>query len=312
MSAEEQQQQTIDLTDGNQHQRLVSRHQNSSNKSHHKNGCICYRSCCAAKKSTTTSAAQVELASYPNPNPNSNHAVVQQQQRRTPTRRSSSTFTTLITTTTTSTSTVACSASTKTKSVHTDRNNNNINTNQPSLQKNTGKVDVDWYYFNLDRSGFQNRGVSEASSSRRKSKKSQASNEKSNSPTFSINCEDIEIFNRLSKAELAVDNKAWLSEKPISVLQLDAADRAVLKIADQRDKIQKKTFTKWMNKHLRRLSIEVAELFEDLQNGLNLIYLLEILAQTTLKKERGALRFHSLQNVQTCLNFLTDNNVIYM
>ena len=30
---------------------------------------------------------------------------------------------------------------------------------------------------------------------------------------------------------LQIDNQSWLSEKPISVLQLDPADRAVLKIA---------------------------------------------------------------------------------
>ncbi len=33
------------------------------------------------------------------------------------------------------------------------------------------------------------------------------------------------------KQLLQIDNQSWLSEKPISVLQLDPADRAVLKIA---------------------------------------------------------------------------------
>lgn len=73
--------------------------------------------------------------------------------------------------------------------------------------------------------------------------------------TYSINYNynDIELFNRLNRDDLLIDNKMWLSEKPISVLQLDPADRAVLKIADQRDKIQTKTFTKWINKHLRKV-----------------------------------------------------------
>ena len=43
----------------------------------------------------------------------------------------------------------------------------------------------------------------------------------------------------------------WARDKPLSILQLDPADRAVLRIADERDATQKKTFTKWVNKHLR-------------------------------------------------------------
>lgn len=60
---------------------------------------------------------------------------------------------------------------------------------------------------------------------------SNSSNNKSNSPNYSIACDDIEIFNRLNREDLMVDHLRWLSEKPISVLQLDPADRAVLKIA---------------------------------------------------------------------------------
>ena len=41
------------------------------------------------------------------------------------------------------------------------------------------------------------------------------------------NEEDDEDLNQL----LQIDNQSWLSEKPLSVLQLDPADRAVLKIA---------------------------------------------------------------------------------
>ncbi|XP_069683085.1 uncharacterized protein [Periplaneta americana] len=46
--------------------------------------------------------------------------------------------------------------------------------------------------------------------------------------------------------------KEWAKDKPLSILQLDPADRAVLRIADERDAIQKKTFTKWVNKHLKK------------------------------------------------------------
>uniref|UniRef100_A0A0L8I8H9 Uncharacterized protein n=1 Tax=Octopus bimaculoides TaxID=37653 RepID=A0A0L8I8H9_OCTBM len=40
---------------------------------------------------------------------------------------------------------------------------------------------------------------------------------------------------------------------PLCILQLDPADRAVLRIADERDAVQKKTFTKWVNKHLLKV-----------------------------------------------------------
>ena len=56
-------------------------------------------------------------------------------------------------------------------------------------------------------------------------------NQTPDSPNYSIAYDDVEIFNRLTRDDLAIDNSRWLSEKPISVLQLDPADRAVLKIA---------------------------------------------------------------------------------
>jgi len=78
---------------------------------------------------------------------------------------------------------------------------------------------------------------------------------------------------------LNIENSKWLEEKPISVLQLDQPDRAVLKIADQRDKIQKKTFTKWINKYLNKQTVKVNDLFEDLRDGVCLIALLQILSR---------------------------------
>lgn len=96
----------------------------------------------------------------------------------------------------------------------------------------------------------------------------------------------------------------WMKDKPLSILQLDPADRAVLRIADERDAIQKKTFTKWVNKHLKKANKELYDLFEDLRDGLNLISLLEVLSNEILPREKGSLRFHMLQNVQIALNFL--------
>ncbi|KAI4482381.1 hypothetical protein M0804_008932 [Polistes exclamans] len=73
---------------------------------------------------------------------------------------------------------------------------------------------------------------------------------------------------------------------------------------DERDAIQKKTFTKWVNKHLKKASRHVGDLFEDLRDGHNLISLLEVLSGEHLPRERGRMRFHMLQNVQMALDFL--------
>ncbi|KDR17715.1 Plectin-1, partial [Zootermopsis nevadensis] len=73
---------------------------------------------------------------------------------------------------------------------------------------------------------------------------------------------------------------------------------------DERDAIQKKTFTKWVNKHLKKASRHVGDLFEDLRSGHNLISLLEVLSGEHLPRERGRMRFHMLQNVQISLDFL--------
>ncbi|XP_054990225.1 dystonin isoform X1 [Sorex araneus] len=123
---------------------------------------------------------------------------------------------------------------------------------------------------------------------------------------------------------------------------LDPAERAVLRIADERDKVQKKTFTKWINQHLMKVRKHVNDLYEDLRDGHNLISLLEVLSGDTLPRERdilktlrlvsateacayeqhedvededkgprekGRMRFHRLQNVQIALDYLKRHQV---
>uniref|UniRef100_A0A8C6XDD7 Plectin n=1 Tax=Naja naja TaxID=35670 RepID=A0A8C6XDD7_NAJNA len=102
---------------------------------------------------------------------------------------------------------------------------------------------------------------------------------------------------------------------------LDPAERAVLRIADERDRVQKKTFTKWVNKHLFKAQRHVNDLYEDLRDGHNLISLLEVLSGDTLPRERdvirnlrlprekGRMRFHKLQNVQIALDYLKHRQV---
>jgi hypothetical protein len=82
-----------------------------------------------------------------------------------------------------------------------------------------------------------------------------------------------------------------------------------LLFTDERDAIQKKTFTKWINNHLRKAGGHVDDLFEDLKDGHNLLTLLELLSNEKLPREKGKMRFHMLQNIETSLNFLKQKNV---
>ncbi|XP_069032362.1 plectin a isoform X8 [Embiotoca jacksoni] len=79
--------------------------------------------------------------------------------------------------------------------------------------------------------------------------------------------------------------------------------------ADERDRVQKKTFTKWVNKHLMKAQRHITDLYEDLRDGHNLISLLEVLSGETLPREKGRMRFHKLQNVQIALDFLKHRQV---
>ncbi|XP_065751337.1 plectin isoform X2 [Phocoena phocoena] len=90
---------------------------------------------------------------------------------------------------------------------------------------------------------------------------------------------------------------------------LDPAERAVIRIADERDRVQKKTFTKWVNKHLIKAQRHISDLYEDLRDGHNLISLLEVLSGDSLPREKGRMRFHKLQNVQIALDYLRHRQV---
>ncbi len=80
-----------------------------------------------------------------------------------------------------------------------------------------------------------------------------------------------------------IDDQDWILDKPISVFALDPADRRVLKVADQRDAVQKKTFTKWMNFYLsKRNGLYVDDLYLDLRDGHLLLSLLEIFTNQTI------------------------------
>ncbi|XP_055083802.1 plectin-like isoform X2 [Periophthalmus magnuspinnatus] len=90
---------------------------------------------------------------------------------------------------------------------------------------------------------------------------------------------------------------------------VDPEDKTFNFVEDERDRVQKKTFTKWVNKHLINAHRHVTDLYEDLRDGHNLISLLEVLSGETLPREKGRMRFHKLQNVQIALDFLRHRQV---
>ena len=51
-----------------------------------------------------------------------------------------------------------------------------------------------------------------------------------------------------------------------------------LHFADEREAVQKKTFTKWVNSHLGRVTSRIGDLYTDLRDGRMLIRLLEVLS----------------------------------
>lgn len=81
-------------------------------------------------------------------------------------------------------------------------------------------------------------------------------------------------------------------------------------LADEREAVQKKTFTKWVNSHLARVTCRVGDLYSDLRDGRNLLRLLEVLSGEMLPKPtKGRMRIHCLENVDKALQFLKEQKV---
>ncbi|KAG7272728.1 hypothetical protein CRUP_038174 [Coryphaenoides rupestris] len=74
-------------------------------------------------------------------------------------------------------------------------------------------------------------------------------------------------------------------------------------LQDEREAVQKKTFTKWVNSHLGRVTCRIGDLYTDLRDGRMLIRLLEP------KPTKGRMRIHCLENVDKALQFLKEQKV---
>ena len=82
-------------------------------------------------------------------------------------------------------------------------------------------------------------------------------------------------------------------------------------------RIQKKTFTRWCNEHLKKLDNKdylIGELGEDFSDGLRLILLLEVLSQRKVGRYNKKPRVHAqrMENIELALDFITKKENIYL
>ncbi|XP_052594842.1 calmin isoform X4 [Peromyscus californicus insignis] len=91
------------------------------------------------------------------------------------------------------------------------------------------------------------------------------------------------------------------------------SDIRVQNLQVERENVQKRTFTRWINLHLEKCDppLEVTDLFVDIQDGKILMALLEVLSGRNLLHEykSSSHRIFRLNNIAKALKFLEDSNV---
>ncbi|CAG5088442.1 Oidioi.mRNA.OKI2018_I69.PAR.g11841.t3.cds [Oikopleura dioica] len=87
----------------------------------------------------------------------------------------------------------------------------------------------------------------------------------------------------------------------------------IKQLQDEREAVQGRTFTKWVNSQLSRhpQGVKIDNLYRDLYDGKNLIRLLHVLSGEHLKipNTRGRMRIHAMENVQRAIDFLREKQV---
>uniref|UniRef100_A0A8D3E8B7 Spectrin beta chain n=1 Tax=Scophthalmus maximus TaxID=52904 RepID=A0A8D3E8B7_SCOMX len=127
-----------------------------------------------------------------------------------------------------------------------------------------------------------------------------------NGPYF----DHMELQQQYSSSNDTVNNR-WDDEWDNENSSARLFERSRIKaLADEREAVQKKTFTKWVNSHLSRVSCRITDLYMDLRDGRMLIKLLEVLSGERLPKPtKGRMRIHCLENVDKALQFLKEQRV---
>lgn len=95
-------------------------------------------------------------------------------------------------------------------------------------------------------------------------------------------------------------------EEEMQMAERELADDAQWKI------IQKNTFTRWANEHLKTVNKQIADLESDFSDGLRLIGLVEVLSGKQFKQinKRPNFRTQKLENVTLVLKFLEEDEGI--
>ncbi|XP_059376697.1 spectrin beta chain, erythrocytic-like [Carassius carassius] len=103
----------------------------------------------------------------------------------------------------------------------------------------------------------------------------------------------------------------WLSYSASNIcFNNSILDGRFRQLQDEREAVQKKTFTKWVNSILARVNCRISDLYLDLRDGRMLIKLLEVLSGERLPKPtKGRMRIHCLENVDKALQFLKEQRV---
>lgn len=104
--------------------------------------------------------------------------------------------------------------------------------------------------------------------------------------------------------------KALAGKFFIQGFQGQIANELFVNLSEERETVQKKTFTKWVNSHLVHVNCRINDLYVDMRDGKNLLKLLEILSGERLPRPtKGKMRIHCLENVDKALQFLRDQRV---
>ncbi|XP_025903094.1 dystrophin-like [Nothoprocta perdicaria] len=115
----------------------------------------------------------------------------------------------------------------------------------------------------------------------------------------------VHVLHVIHQAEQAGHlNKQANKQTPQNLLNVEKS------IPYEREDVQKKTFTKWINAQFAKFGRRcIEDLFNDFQDGRRLLELLECLTGQKLAKEKGSTRVHALNNVNKALQVLQRNNV---
>ncbi|XP_062253593.1 spectrin beta chain, erythrocytic isoform X2 [Platichthys flesus] len=113
-----------------------------------------------------------------------------------------------------------------------------------------------------------------------------------------------------SSSAKSMKRARWLSFSTSNICFNSLLEGRFRQLQDEREAVQKKTFTKWVNSILSRVGCRISDLYLDLRDGRMLIKLLEVLSGERLPKPtKGRMRIHCLENVDKALQFLKEQRV---